>query len=55
LVRAGEIVGREPLEDIRARHHRVRDELPLVAHQMSRGEPAIPTVYSENQASATAR
>jgi nicotinate phosphoribosyltransferase len=55
LVRAGQIVGREPLEDIRARHHRVRDELPLVAHQMSRGEPAIPTVYSENQASATAR
>ncbi|MGH3356081.1 MAG: nicotinate phosphoribosyltransferase [Nocardioidaceae bacterium] len=45
LVRAGEVVGREPLETARRRHLRARDELPLVAHQMSRGEPAIPTDY----------
>jgi nicotinate phosphoribosyltransferase len=45
LVRAGEVVGREPLDAARERHLRTRAELPLVAHQMSRGEPAIPTVY----------
>ena len=45
LVRSGEIVGREPLEVARNRHRRARDELPMVAHQMSRGEAAIPTLY----------
>jgi hypothetical protein len=45
LVQGGEVVGREPLEDARQRHLRARAELPLVAHQMSRGEPAIPTRY----------
>ena len=45
LVRDGEVVGREPLEAARERHLRARAELPLVAHQMSRGEPAIPTLY----------
>jgi nicotinate phosphoribosyltransferase len=45
LVRSGEIVGREPLEVARNRHRQSRDELPMVAHQMSRGEAAIPTVY----------
>jgi nicotinate phosphoribosyltransferase len=45
LVRAGEIVGREPLEAARNRHRQARDELPMVARQMSRGDPAIPTLY----------
>lgn len=44
LVRAGEVVGREPLEAARDRHLRSRAELPLAAQQMSRGEPVIPTV-----------
>ena len=45
LVRSGEVVGREPVEAARERHLRARAELPLRAHQMSRGEPAIPTLY----------
>jgi nicotinate phosphoribosyltransferase len=45
LVRSGEVVGREHLEAARERHQRARAELPLVAHQMSKGEPAIPTLY----------
>jgi nicotinate phosphoribosyltransferase len=45
LVRSGEVVGREPLEGARERHRRARAELPPAAHQMSKGEPAIPTVY----------
>ena len=45
LVRAGEIVGRESLEAARDRHQRSRSELPLVARQLSRGEPAIDTVH----------
>lgn len=45
LVRGGSVVGREPLADARARHQRVREELPLPARQMSRGEPAIETDY----------
>jgi len=45
LVRSGEIVGREPLDVARNRHRQARDELPMVAHQMSRGEAAIPTLY----------
>jgi nicotinate phosphoribosyltransferase len=55
LVQGGEIVGREPLEDARRRHLEARAELPLVAHQMSRGEPAIPTRYvrAEDAASFT--
>jgi nicotinate phosphoribosyltransferase len=44
LVDHGEIVGREPLADARARHQAALDELPLSAHKMSRGEPAIETV-----------
>lgn len=44
LVRAGEVVGREPLHEARARHRRCRDELPEHARKLSRGEPAIPTV-----------
>ncbi len=45
LVRGGEVVGREPVEAARERHLRARAELPLMAHQMSKGEPAIPTIY----------
>jgi nicotinate phosphoribosyltransferase len=45
LVRAGEVVGREPLDDARARHHAARAELPHEAQQMSRGEPVIPTIH----------
>jgi nicotinate phosphoribosyltransferase len=48
LVRAGEIVGREPLEAARARHREVMAELPSYALQLSRGYPAIPTVFSPN-------
>lgn len=47
LVRNGEIVGAEPLADARARHERARAELPAAARRMSRGEPAIPTIYFE--------
>lgn len=46
LVRAGEIVGEEPLEQSRERHLRARAELPLEALKMSRGEPVIETVYT---------
>lgn len=45
LVRDGEVVGREPLDDARARHAAARAELPVAVQQMSRGEPAIPTVH----------
>jgi nicotinate phosphoribosyltransferase len=44
LVSAGEVVGAEPLADARARHLASRAELPAEARQLSRGEPAIPTV-----------
>jgi nicotinate phosphoribosyltransferase len=44
LVRDGEVVGREDLQTARERHLRVREELPLPARMMSRGEPVIPTV-----------
>ena len=45
LVRAGRIVGREPLAAARDRHLAARNELPLAARQMSRGEPVIETVH----------
>jgi nicotinate phosphoribosyltransferase len=44
LVRDGEVVGREELVAARERHLRVREELPLPARMMSRGEPVIPTI-----------
>lgn len=43
LVRAGEVVGREPLEAARERHRAAVRELPATALQLSGGEPAIPT------------
>lgn len=45
LVRDGEVVGREPLDDARVRHLSARAELPVTVQQMSRGEPAIPTLH----------
>jgi nicotinate phosphoribosyltransferase len=45
LVRAGEVIGRESLDDARARHLSARHELPPAAQQMSRGEPVIPTIH----------
>ncbi|GAB3593111.1 nicotinate phosphoribosyltransferase [Angustibacter peucedani] len=49
LVRDGEVVGREPLETARERHATSRAALPPVALQLSRGEPAIPTRYEQEQ------
>jgi nicotinate phosphoribosyltransferase len=45
LVRAGEVVGHEPLDAARDRHLSARGELPLTAEQMSKGEPVIPTQF----------
>ncbi|MFW6775996.1 nicotinate phosphoribosyltransferase [Nocardioides sp. CPCC 205120] len=45
LVHAGEVVGRETLDDARARHQAARAELPMAARSMARGEPVVPTVY----------
>jgi len=45
LIREGKIVGREPLSAARARHRAVLAELPAHALQLSRGYPAIPTVF----------
>ncbi len=47
LVRDGVIIGREPLDAARDRHRRSLAELPLTALPLSKGEPAIPTVYQE--------
>ena len=47
LVRDGAVVGHEDLDAIRARHLAARDELPMPARQMSRGEPVIPTEHVE--------
>jgi nicotinate phosphoribosyltransferase len=48
LVRAGEVIGREPLAAARERHKQVLAELPSYALQLSRGYPAIPTVFADN-------
>jgi nicotinate phosphoribosyltransferase len=45
LVRDGEVVGREALSAARARHQAALAELPGHARQLSRGYPAIPTVF----------
>ncbi len=45
LVRDGEVIGRETLEQARTRHVAARAELPQAAQQMSRGEPVIPTIF----------
>ncbi|WLQ42851.1 nicotinate phosphoribosyltransferase [Streptomyces laculatispora] len=46
LVRAGEVVAREPLDAARERHIASRAGLPMSAMQLSRGEPVIPTEYA---------
>jgi nicotinate phosphoribosyltransferase len=48
LVRGGEVIGREPLATARARHREAMAELPAFASQLSRGYPAIPTVFEPN-------
>ena len=50
LVRDGKVVGREPLADARARHIEALAELPSYALQLSRGYPAIPTVFGPDPA-----
>ncbi len=49
LVDGGTVVGREPLTAARERHERARAELPMSAHQLSKGQPAIDTVFEENR------
>ena len=46
LVRGGEVIGREPLAQARERHRAALAELPVHALQLSRGYPAIPTVFA---------
>ena len=46
LVRSGKVVGREPLSSVRSRHFAALEELPPFALQLSRGYPAIPTVFN---------
>ncbi|MGX1882760.1 nicotinate phosphoribosyltransferase [Streptomyces sp. NPDC055287] len=46
LVKGGEVVAREPLDDVRERHVAAREALPMSAVQLSRGEPVIPTEYA---------
>jgi nicotinate phosphoribosyltransferase len=48
LVRGGEVVGAEPLAAARTRHREALAELPLYALQLSRGYPAIPTIFVPN-------
>jgi len=45
LVRAGQVVGRSTLDEARERHTVSRNELPLPARQLSKGEPCIETVH----------
>ncbi len=45
LVVSGEVVGREPVAAARERHQAALAELPPYALQLSRGYPAIPTVF----------
>jgi nicotinate phosphoribosyltransferase len=48
LVRDGKVVGREPVISARQRHTAVLAELPGYALQLSRGYPAIPTVFGRD-------
>jgi nicotinate phosphoribosyltransferase len=49
LVRGGEVVAREPITAARTRHRSVVSELPAHARQLSRGYPAIPTVFEPDR------
>jgi nicotinate phosphoribosyltransferase len=48
LVRGGEVVADGSLAEARERHRAARAELPPSGLQLSRGEPAIDTVYQED-------
>ncbi len=50
LVRHGEVVGREDVSAARERHRAALAELPPHALQLSRGYPALPTVFEPNGA-----
>jgi nicotinate phosphoribosyltransferase len=45
LMISGEVVGRESVDAARSRHQDVLAELPPYALQLSRGYPAIPTIF----------
>ena len=45
LVKDGEVVGRQPLDVARWRHVRSREELPVLARTLQKGDPVIPTVH----------
>ncbi|MDI3389920.1 nicotinate phosphoribosyltransferase [Streptomyces sp. B-S-A8] len=45
LIKGGEVLAREPLDAVRARHKAARGLLPLSATQLSRGEAVIPTEH----------
>ncbi|MBO0802064.1 MAG: nicotinate phosphoribosyltransferase [Nocardiopsaceae bacterium] len=47
LVRSGKVIGREPLSAARSRHASALAELPPYALQLSRGYPAIPTIFDD--------
>ena len=49
LVRNGEAVGAEPLQDARDRHEAARAELPIDAQRISNAEPAVPTIILDEQ------
>ncbi len=53
LVKGGEIVGHEPLAAARERHRKALTELPGHARQLSRGYPAIPTVFVPDDGNGT--
>jgi len=48
LVRGGEVVGREPLADARARHAATRAALPPEALRLQPGGPALDTIFVES-------
>jgi nicotinate phosphoribosyltransferase len=50
LVRRGKIIGSEPVQAARERHRHAVAELPDYARQLSRGYPAIPTLFRPNGA-----
>ncbi|HEY9350684.1 MAG TPA: nicotinate phosphoribosyltransferase, partial [Acidothermales bacterium] len=49
LIRGGGIVADASLDEARKHHAESRAELPVSAVQLSRGEPAIPTVFEEER------
>ena len=50
LVKGGKVVGRSTLDEARARHLASRDELPLAARHLSKGDPCIETRVVEVRA-----